>query len=220
MRFLILLLALVLSSPGFAQKDKKDKKEEKKEKEEKFEKTGTSADNFLRSAFDMGQNMKKFNKNYDEVKLFVFMMVSNPQSVVGKDAASVIMAARDAGTVPASIEVSSLETMVKDKAASLKDIKDAVVKNSITEFIKNCNDMNEALIKMAADAPPLISEATGLPDKLKAEMTGLQKAKLPKVLDKVTGAKTDLSNIQAEAPKLASNAVFLAKVMATIASTM
>jgi hypothetical protein len=63
--FLVLFLAFVAFSQIAAQ-DKKDKKDKK---EEKFEKTGTSADAFLESAFNLGQDMKKLTTAMQTLKL-------------------------------------------------------------------------------------------------------------------------------------------------------
>ncbi|MBX7152371.1 hypothetical protein K1X84_12065 [bacterium] len=218
---LFLIFSLTLSNTLFAQ-DKKDKKKDKdkKEKEEKFEKTGTSADGFLKSAFDMGQDMKKFNQSYDDVKMYVYMLLTQPTSVVGSDVASVVHAAQGAGALPAQIEVGQLGSLVKEKASALKDIKDAAVKNSVMEFIRTFGDMTTALAAMPPGAAKLLTEGAALPDKLKNEMTGLQKAKLPKVLDKVSDGKGNLESIQAEAPKLGTNITEMVNVLNALVAAL
>lgn len=217
--FLVLILATVWISGAGAQ-DKKEKKKDKEKKEEKFEKTGTSADGFLKAAFEMGSDMKKFNEKYDQVKVFAYMLVTRPSDVIGKDLATVLVAAKDAGTVPANIEVTELKTLITSKSSSLKEIKDAVVKNTITGFVNDFTAMSGALAKMPEDAARLIGEATALPDKLKAEMTGLQKAKLPKVLDKVADGKGNLETIQTEAPTLAVNVTEMIAVLNALSQAL
>ncbi|NUM82135.1 hypothetical protein HUU42_15175 [bacterium] len=215
----ILILSFIASAETYAQKDKK-KDKEKKEKEEKFEKTGTSADNFLKAAFEMGRDMKKFNQSYDDVKMYVYMLLTQPANVIGADVASVVHAAQGAGALPSQIEVGQLSSLVKDKATSLKDIKDAAVKNSVMEFIRTFGDMTTALAAMPPAAAKLLTEGAALPDKLEKEMTGLQKAKLPKVLDKVSDGKSNLENVQAEAPKLGANITEMVNVLNALVAAL
>ncbi len=210
------LMWAVVALPVEAQDGKKGKKE----KEEKFEKTGTSADAFLKAAFELGREMRKFNRSYDDVKVFAYMLVTRPSDVIGKDVATVLMTAKDAGTVPASVEVTELKKLIGDKAAALKDIKDAAVKNSITAFVSDFTAMSGALAKLPEDAATLITEAAALPDKLTAEMTGLQKAKLPKVLDKVADGKSNLEAIRNEAPVLALNVTEMIMVLNALAQAL
>jgi hypothetical protein len=213
--FVITCLVFFWSTDNiYAQKDKKDKKEEKKE--EKFEKTGTSADAFLESAFNLGQDMKKFNGSYADIKVFAYMLLTQPGSVAGKDLLSVVNAARGVAGIPAQLDVS----MVQEKASALKEIKDAVVKNNITEFIKNLNAANAALGKMPEQSAKLASEGAALPDKLQAEMTGLKKAKLPKVLSRVKDANKDLDDIKTQAPALVANITGILSVLAAIAASL
>jgi hypothetical protein len=198
----------------------KDKKKDKKEKEEKFEKTGTSADAFLKAAWEMGRDFKQFNARYDEVKLYVHMLLTQPSNVIGKDVASVVTAAQSAGTVPASIQVKELNGLVTSKGDALKEIKDAVVKNSVTQFVSDLNAMTGALAKMPEDVARLIAEAAALPDKLEKEMTGLQKAKLPKTLDKVNDGKSNLTTIKDEAPTFATNVSEMIALLTALAATL
>ncbi len=211
-------LALVLVTGDAAAQ--KDKKKDKKDKEEKFEKTGTSADAFLKAAWEMGRDFKQFNDRYDEVKLYVHMLLTQPSNVIGKDVASVVTVAQSAGTVPASIQVKELNGLVTSKGDALKEIKDAVVKNSVAQFVSDLNAMTGALAKMPADAARLIAEAAALPDKLEKEMTGLQKAKLPKTLDKVNDGKSNLTAIKDEAPTFATNVTEMAALLTALAAAL
>ncbi len=213
-RWMIGLLALLIAMPsGFAQKDKK---KDKGEKEEKFEKTGTSADAFLRSAFDLGQEMKKYNRSYEDASYYAYLLISNPAGAVGQDAAALVTAGRSAGTLPAKVDIKSLKDMAQSKSADLKAIKDAAVKNSLTQLVSSIQGMVESLGKMGPQAATLIAEAAALPSKLETEMTGLKKAGLPKVLGRVNDGKSNLTTLQTEAPALVTNIQELVGVLSLL----
>lgn len=210
------LLAVFAVQPATAQKKKKDKEE----KEEKFEKTGTSADGFLKAAFDLGQEMKKYNESYAQASYYAYLLVSNPAGAVGQDAGAVVSSARQAGSLPASVNLGEVKGMVESKAADLKSIKDAAVKNSLTQLVDGVKGMVEGIAKIVPEATRLTAEAAALPDKLEKEMTGLQKAKLPKVLGKVNDGKSNLSTLQTEAPILATNVTELITVLTLLIETV
>lgn len=210
------LAAVFAVQPATAQKKKKDKEE----KEEKFEKTGTSADGFLKAAFDLGQEMKKYNESYAQASYYAYLLVSNPAGAVGQDAGAVVSAARQAGSLPASVNLGEVKGMVESKAADLKSIKDAAVKNSLTQLVDGIKGMVEGIAKIVPEATRLTAEAAALPDKLEKEMTGLQKAKLPKVLGKVNDGKSNLSTLQTEAPILATNVTELITVLTLLIETV
>lgn len=210
------LFAVFAASPATAQKKKKDKED----KEEKFEKTGTSADGFLKAAFDLGQEMKKYNESYAQASYYAYLLVTNPAGAVGQDAGAVVSAARQAGSLPATVNIGEVKGMIESKAADLKSIKDAAVKNSLTQLVDGVKGMVEGIAKIVPEATRLTAEAAALPDKLEKEMTGLQKAKLPKVLGKVNDGKSNLSTLQTEAPILANNVTELIAVLTLLIQTV
>ncbi len=204
-------------------KDKTEKsaaKKEKKEKEVKFEKTGTSADAFLKSAFDLHKSMKDFNKSYDDTKLYIHLLLSNPTELIGKDVAAAVGAARDAGSVPANLQISDLSGLFDSKKDALKDLKDAAVKNSITELVTGFKTMITSLGSVPGDAVKLINEGKELPDKLKAEMTGMKAAKLPGVVKKVADSSKELTGCSEEAPKMVTNFTEIAALLDKIVKLM
>ncbi len=212
------LFAVFAASPATAQKKKKDK--DKEAKEEKFEKTGTSADGFLKAAFDLGQEMKKYNEAYAQASYYAYLLVTNPAGALGQDASAVVSAARQAGSLPATVNIGEVKGMIESKAADLKSIKDAAVKNSLTQLVDGVQGMVEGIAKIVPEATRLTAEAAALPDKLEKEMTGLQKAKLPKVLGKVNDGKSNLSTLQTEAPILANNVTELIAVLTLLIETV
>jgi hypothetical protein len=204
-------------------KDKTEKstaKKEKKEKEVKFEKTGTSADGFLKAAFDLHKNMKDFNKSYEDTKMYIHLLLSNPSELIGKDVAAAVGAARDAGSVPANLQISDLNGLFDSKKDALKDLKDAAIKNSVTEMITSIKTMITSLGAVPGDAVKLVNEGKELPDKLKAEMTGMKAAKLPGVVKKVADSSTKLTGCSEEAPKMVTNLTEIAVLLDKIVKLM
>ncbi len=201
-------------------KDKTEKTSAKKEKEVKFEKTGTSADAFLKAAFDLHKSMKDFNQSYEDTKIYIHLLLSNPSGLIGKDVASAVGAARDAGSVPANLQIGDLNALFDSKKDALKDLKDAAIKNSITELVTSVKTMITSLGTVPGDAVKLINEGKELPDKLKAEMTGMKAAKLPGVVKKVADSSKELTTCSEEAPKMVTNLTEIVALLEKIVNLM
>lgn len=59
--------------------------------------------------------MRDFNHSNENTKFDIQLLLSNPDELIGKDVTMVANAARDAGSIPAVIQVSDLKGMIESK---------------------------------------------------------------------------------------------------------
>lgn len=186
-------------------------KKKKKDKKKKFKKTGTSADPFLKSTFELKKSMEGFNENYSDAKYYLVVLINSPGEIVGKDAAAIAEAASSLASDDLKGKFEASKDAIKEVVGSAKEVSD-----NLTGLLESLATASTSLVSIPGDAAKVSSEGAELPEKLKNEMTGLKAAKLPKALDAVSGAQSDLSSIQTEAPILAQNIAEIVEIIKLI----
>ena len=175
-------------------------------KELNFEPTGTSVDAFLKAAYNMANDFHNANSNFDDLKIYTFCLLTDPENNIGKEMTAIITEYKKSGKTAQEIDLNKLNAKITNKSDIFKELDINLMRKNIETIIEKCKKIINSLSKTPENTKTLIKESTKLPDNLKEELKGLKARKIPKILKQVNQAKNNLNPLTTEPLKLIKNA--------------